>query len=482
MTLNRRHFLKSTLAAAASITIAGTKSSGRVLGANEAIRVGVAGLNGRGGSHVSEFLRMDGVQITYLIDPDTRTFAAKSRQIQQRSGTAPRTVQDVRTALEDRNLDVLSIATPNHWHSLMTIWACQAGKDVYVEKPMSHNVQEGKLAADMARRHNRIVQHGTQSRTEGGWASVMDVIRSGQLGRLLVARGLCYKPRYGTGSNGVVASVRRVETPRELDFNIWTGPAPMRPYHENLVPYRWHWFWDFGNGDIGNQGVHQMDIARWAIAGATMPRSVICLGGRFGNPDHGETPNTQVALFDYGQTKLIFEVRGMPTAGYRNQMVGNSFHLEEGIIAGTNAFYPRGQNRAQPLPRVQASRRGPATNHFANFIAAVRSRQTADLNASILEGHYSSALCHLANISYRLGSNVPFNPRSRTFTDNPDATEALGRMEEHLRMNEVNLQSTNVRVGPRLVVSAETETIADNAEANRLLSRENRRPFVVNNG
>jgi predicted dehydrogenase len=482
MTLNRRRFLKGTLAAAASITIAGTKSSGRVLGANEAIRVGVAGLNGRGGEHVSQFLRMEGVQITYLIDPDSRTFASKSRQIQQRSGNAPRTVADVRTALEDRNLDVLSIATPNHWHSLMTIWACQAGKDVYVEKPMSHNVREGRIAADMARRHNRIVQHGTQSRTEGGWSNVIDVIRSGQLGRLLVARGLCYKSRYGTGSNGVVASVRRVDTPQQLDFNIWTGPAPMRSYHENLVPYRWHWFWDFGNGDIGNQGVHQMDIARWAIAGATLPRSVICLGGRFGNRDHGETPNTQVAFMDYGPTKLIFEVRGMPTPGYRNQMVGNTFHLEEGTIVGTNAFYRRGRDRAEQLPRVQASRRGPATNHFANFIAAVRSRQQSDLNANILEGHYSSALCHLANISYRLGTSVPFNPRNRTFVANPDATDALQRMEDHLGMNEVNLQTTMVRVGPLLTLDARNETFVDNAEANRLLTRENRRPFVVSNG
>src|SRR6516225_10337245 len=181
---------------------------------------------------------------------------------------------------------------------------------------MSHNVREGRIAADMARRHNRIVQHGTQSRTEGGWANVIDVIRSGQLGRLLVARGLCYKSRYGNGSNGVVASVRRMGTPQQLDFNLWTGPAPMRPYHENLVPYRWHWFWDFGNGDIGNQGVHEMDKARWAIAGATLPRSVLSLGGRFGYKDQGQTPNTQIAVFDYGDAQLIFEVRGLKAEPY----------------------------------------------------------------------------------------------------------------------------------------------------------------------
>src|SRR5262245_2257061 len=263
--LTRRKFIK-TVAAAATVTIAGTKSTGRVLGANEVLRVGVAGINGRGGSHVSEHLGMQNVQITYLIDPDSRTFASKSKTIQARGGNAPRCVADVREALQDRNLDILSIATPNHWHALMTTWACQAGKDVYVEKPSSHNVREGRQTVEIARRHNRIVQHGTQSRTEGDWRRVIEVIRSGKLGRLQVAYGLCYKPR--NNPMGRVPSVRAVDAPGQFDFNLWLGPAPRRDYHENLVHYRWHWFWDFGNGDLGNQGVHQMDIARWGIGAA----------------------------------------------------------------------------------------------------------------------------------------------------------------------------------------------------------------------
>jgi len=476
--LNRRDFVKSTLAAAASITIAGTKSSGRVLGANETIRVGVAGLNGRGGSHVDAFTSMNGVQVTYLIDPDRRTYGRQAKRVQERGRNTPQTMVDVRRALEDRNVDVISIATPNHWHALMTMWAVQAGKDVYVEKPSSHNIREGRMTVDLARKHNRIVQHGTQSRSSAAFAEVVEVVRSGKLGRLLVARGLCYKRRDNSG--GMVPSIRPVDAPGQLDFNLWTGPAPSRPYHENLVPYRWHWFWDFGNGDIGNQGVHEMDKARWGIAGATLPRSVVCVGGRFGPSDQGQTPNTQIAVFDYGQTQLIFEVRGLSTQNYRGQGVGNIFHLEEGTIAGTT-FYPRNSTTSAPLPRVE-SRRGPGGgDHFANFIAAVRSRRTADLNADILEGHYSSALCHLANISYRLGTDVAFNPRTRAFGENQEAYETLARMEEHLRGNQLKLQEMRYRVGRRLTLDAKSESIVNDAQASRLLTRENRAGFTVNN-
>ncbi len=474
---NRRTFLK-TLAIGATVTVAGTKSAGLVLGANERIRVGVAGLNGRGGAHVGALAGMEGVQVTCLIDPDTRTFQRRIDQTQKAGGNRPQTVQDIRRALEDRNIDVITIATPNHWHALMTVWACQAGKDVYVEKPCSHNVFEGRIAVEAARRHNRIVQHGTQSRSNTGTARVVDVIRSGKLGRLLVSRGLCYKAR--DNANGRVASVNRVDAPRELDFNLWLGPAQQRPYHENLVHYRWHWFWDFGNGDIGNQGVHEMDKARWAIAGAALPRSVISVGGRFGSPDRGETPNTQIAIFDYGQTQLIFEVRGLKTAQYRGQGVGNVYHLEGGTIAGTT-FYPRDSDKPAPLPQVDgAGRRGPGGgNHFANFIAAVRSRRQADLNADILEGHQSSALCHLANVSYRLGQDTPFSPRTQAFGKNKEAYETLARMEEHLRGVGIKLDGARYRVGRLLTLDGNNERFLNDDAANRLLRRDYRKGFAV---
>ncbi|MHB1036619.1 MAG: Gfo/Idh/MocA family oxidoreductase [Pirellulales bacterium] len=468
----RRTFLKTSLAAGAAFTIAGTKSSGKVLGANDTIRIGVAGINGRGGSHIEEFAGMKGVQVTYLIDPDSRLFKTRTSQVEKLGKNTPKTVQDIRQALEDKNLDAISVATCNHWHSLATILACQAGKDVYVEKPLSHNIHEGRIAVETARKNNCIVQHGTQGRSSMGMARVVEVIKSGQLGKLLVARGLCYKGRGSIGFKEAKAP------PKELDFNIWLGPSPLQPYHENLVHYNWHWFWNTGNGDIGNQGVHEMDKARWGIPGATLPKSVVSLGGRFGYKDQGETPNTQIAIFDYGETQLIFEVRGLKTKPYGELGggVGNSYHLEAGTIYD-ETFYPKGSGKPAPLPKVKATR-GPGGGHFANFIVAVRSRKREELNAEVLEGHYSAAHCHLANISYRLGEKVTFDPKTK-FADNKDACDALARAEEHLKDNRVQLEGLEYTLGRKLTFDAAAEKFVGDEEANKLLTRPARPPFVV---
>jgi predicted dehydrogenase len=485
--LSRRQFMNRSLAAAGAVggfAIGGTKSSGRVLGANDTIHVAVAGLNGRGGAHVDEFGRMGPeVEITQLVDPDTRTFKKRIEQVQKYGGRAPATVQDIRRVLEDQSVDAVSVATPNHWHALITIWACQAGKDVYVEKPCSHNVHEGRIAVEAARRYNRIVQHGTQSRSSRDWALAVAAIQSGKLGKLLVSRALCYKKRDSIGVKPTT------NPPDALDYDIWLGPAPRTPYHGNLVHYNWHWFWDFGNGDIGNQGVHQMDIARWMIpaasssghsASATFPRSVICLGGRFGYRDQGETANTQISVMDYGDTQLIFEVRGLKTDGFHKQKVGNIAHLEEGLIV-EGKFYPKGEAKPVPLAslvKVQAER-GPGHGHFGNFIAAVRSRKVDDLNADILEGHYSAALCHLANVSYRLGQDVPFDQPTKAFGDDKEAYETIGRMEEHLKGNGVALDGLKYRLGRKLAFDSAAESFTGDSEANHLLTRPYRAPFLV---
>ena len=470
--LNRRQFLRSSAAfAGATFAIGGTKSSGNILQNSETVRVAVAGINGRGGSHIGSLLDIPNVEIAYIVDPDKRIWPGRIKTIEEKSGKAPKAISDIREALDDKNLHCVTVATPNHWHSLITIWACQAGKDVYVEKPCSHNVREGRIAVEMARKHKCIVQHGTQSRSEGGWREVMAAIHSGQLGKLLVSRGLCYKSRPSIGFRPIT------DPPADVDFNLWLGPAQEQPYHANLVHYNWHWFWDFGNGDIGNQGVHQFDIARWAIKGGTLPKSVLTFGGRFGYEDQGETPNTQVSVMDFDETKMIFEVRGLPTVDYHGQKVGNVFHLEAGTIAGTK-FYPKGSDKEAPLPKVDVQR-GPGRSHFANFIEAVRSRKVDDLNADILEGHYSSALCHLANISYRLGGPAAFKPRAEVAGKLDVLNEALDRMDEHLVANKVDLGSTKVRVGQFLKVDAATESFVDSAEANKLLTRNYRKPFVV---
>ena len=409
--LNRRQFLNHSMVAAgigAGFAIGGTKSSGRVIGANDTIRIGVAGLNGRGGAHVGEFSKMKGVEITYLIDPDTTTYAKHIKTIAKSGGSTPKTVQDVRQALDDQNLDAISVATPNHWHALMTIWGCQAGKDVYVEKPCSHNVHEGRIAVEAARKYDRIVQHGTQSRSigvvgPGGRARQVGPVRqAARLARALLQAAQEHRrqaerrgrPRTSTSTSG---SARRRST----------------PFNANYVHYNWHWFWDFGNGDIGNQGVHQMDIARWMIPGATLPKSVVSLGGRFGYKDQGETPNTQIAV--YGLRRHAADLRGPRPQDRRlpwARRSATSSTSKRGRSPATSST-PRGRSkaRASRCRRSKPSRAGRASgDHFGNFIAAVRSRKTADLNADILEGHYSSALCHLANISYRLGEQVPFNP------------------------------------------------------------------------
>ncbi len=480
--LSRRKFLQSTLAAAATITIAGTKSSGRVLGANDVIRVGIAGLNGRGSAHVGAFAGMKGVQIAYLIDPDTRTFGRRTTQAQSRGGPKPECVQDVRKALEDKNLDVITIATPNHWHALMTIWACQAGKDVYVEKPASHNVHEGRIAVETARKYNRIVQHGTQSRS-GSFAMMPELVKSGKYGKLLVSRGLCYKDG-GKGpasknTRGDIGFKQPKAPPSELDFNIWLGPASEQPYHENLVHYRWHWFWDFGNGDIGNQGVHEMDKARWAIPGATLPRSVISLGGRIGFKDQGQAACTQIAICDYGETQLIFEVRGLPSKPYMGQGVGNTLHFEAGTVAG-NQFFPKGGGKPEPIQQVEYKRGPGGRDHFANFLEAVRSRKVEHLNADILEGHLSAALIHLANASYRLGEPVSFTPRTRALAGNTAAEDALNRMEEHLAQEcKLKLEDWKLTVGRKLTPEPSSGMVPSDPEANKLLTRNYRKPFAV---
>ena len=359
---HRRDFLKRAAAggfAAATFTIAGTKASGRILGANDRIRIAVVGINGRGRDHMAAYGDMkDQVEIAYLVDTDSRLFGPRGKWVQARTGRLPKCVQDLRKVLDDKSLDAVSIATPNHWHSLQAIWACQAGKDVYVEKPCSHNVFEGRKLVEAARKYDRIVQHGTQSRSDRLWAKQVAAVRSGKYGKLLISYGYASKPRPSIGFQAAARS-------RPRDSTSTSGPArrPGSRIATNLVPYNWHWVWDFGNGEIGNQGVHQMDIARWAMPEGAAPQSVISLGGRFGYKDQGQTPNTQLTIIDFGGPKLFFEDRGLVNG--KTMKVANEFYMEDGAIKG-GEFFPKGNERRARSLQTTPVDRFP-TRHGGHF-------------------------------------------------------------------------------------------------------------------
>jgi predicted dehydrogenase len=495
--LSRRKFLQGAAAASAAFplfTVAGTKASGKVIGANDTIRIGVAGCGGRGSSHVEAWTSAEKVQVTYLIDPDPKQSAAKARYVEGRQQAKTKSVQDIRQALDEKELDAISVATCNHWHSLITIWACQAGKDVYVEKPISHNVFEGRKCVEAAKKYNRVVQHGTQSRSSLNYARAIAAAQSGKYGQLLVSRGSASKPGKGRSSIGY----KPLTTPPSgFDFNLWLGPAPLQPFHENLHPYNWHWFWDTGNGEIGNQGVHQMDIARWAIKGSNLPTKVYSMGGRFlhDGPDQAQTPNMQMAVMEFGDGGpiLLFEVRGL--TGDRKhpdwpQDVSNQFFTTEGVIKGGDEgrrggymFHPKNGGEPQklevPEPKITVADAFPA------FINAVRTRKPEDNNCDAEVAHYSAACCHLGNISYRLGAGTPGNYKDcekiTGQNQNKEVAAALEKIRDNCKAFSLPIDEMTWVIGPELTFNPAAERFTgENAEAaNKLLRRDYRTPFVV---
>jgi len=489
MKLNRRDFLwtSASLAAVAASEAAFAQqnptSQPQPAGTGrgnpgERLNVAVIGIRGRGREHLDAIAGKHNCVVTHICDADSGTLEegvvkTKLGQITQRQGNLrPEFVQDMRRIMDNPNIHAVSIATPNHWHALAAIWAMQAGKHVYVEKPVSHNVWEGRRIVDASRQFNKICQAGTQIRSQQGSIQAIEFLKSGALGRVEIARGLCYKRRPSIGRHeGEVA------IPASVNYDLWCGPAPRRPLNRNRLHYDWHWQWDYGNGDLGNQGIHQMDVARWGLGKMELPRATWSVGGRFGYVDDGETANTQLAFFDYDGTPLVFEVRGLPTENFRGASVGNVFHCANGYLVFTSystavAFDKDGKQ----IRRFSGGTGNDA--HFGNFFAAVRSGRREDLHGEILEGHLSSALCHLCNISYRLGQPAAFEPRPAAFNNQPAAQESYERMTAHLRTNNA-LEGSQLRVGPKLEIDVRSETFKSNAEAGRMLTREYRSGYEV---
>jgi predicted dehydrogenase len=476
--ITRRTFLATTSAAAgASLMITGTRATGNFNSANDRLRIAVVGLNGRGKSHIDGWLEQENVEIAYLVDPDQKVLdrALKNLQNKTEGKYKAQGVSDVRRVLDDKSVDAVSIATPNHWHSLMTIWAARAGKHVYVEKPMSHDVVEGRVAMAAQKRYGVVVQHGTQTRSSARVAGLHEAIQAGTFGKLKISYGYCCKER---GSIGVKPTS---DPPSNLDWNLWRGPANIDHYHGNFVHYNWHWFWKTGNGDLNNQGTHQLDVARWALdRDQTSPVRVMALGGRFKWDDQGETPNTMFAVSEYPNGQYVyFNVRNVDYKGYERQ-VENEYYFEDGGKIIRDRYYATGSSKGERI-EVPRGKVTPGGN-WGSFIAACRAGDPSMANGNAEEAHYACVLGHLMNNSYRLGEKVPFNAKAGRFGDNKDAQEHFERLHEIMSTG-VGVPENEAQyvVGPWLTFDPQAERhtgdFAD--QANALLKDPNRSGFEV---
>ena len=477
---SRRDFLATSPAAGGSLLLTGTRASGAVDGASNRVRIAVAGLNGRGQSHLGGWLGQDNVEVAYVIDPDADVLAKRMQSLEKRTEGKFQTkaISDVREALDDKSVDAISIATPNHWHSLMTIWGAQAGKHVYVEKPMSHDVGEGRIAVAAQKKYGVVIQHGTQRRSSAGIAGLHEALQNGDLPRLKISYGYCCKPRGGIGHEPVGPP------PANLDWDLWKGPAVISDYHANYHPYDWHWFWKTGNGDLNNQGTHQLDVARWALdKDQTHPTRVMALGGRFQWDDQGETPNTMFGLAEYPNGQMvIFNVRNVNYPKYQRQ-VFNEYYLEDGSkITGEGNYkiLRPGASKAEPL-KLPPGKVTPGGNWGA-FIAAIRANDPSMANGNVEDAHYGCVMGHLMNNSYRLGEKAPFNAKAGKFGDNADASEHFMKLHEVMRDGVgIPEDKAEYTVGPWLTFDPKTELhTGDHAEAaNALLKDPNNKGFEV---
>ncbi|MBN1805031.1 MAG: Gfo/Idh/MocA family oxidoreductase [Sedimentisphaerales bacterium] len=485
--LSRRDFMKGTMAAGASMAMLSPTS--RVLGANNEIRLATVGVGGQGGYHTRIFSEIPGVRYVAVCDADRKNVAGSVKFFADK-GIKVDGYTDVRELLGRNDIDAITSATPNHWHALVTVWACQAGKDVYIEKPASHEIWEGRKMVEAARKYKRIVQIGTQKRSSEAHKEAFEWIRQGNIGKIKWVRGFCYKRR-GPGSNGIVRGMNGpMPIPENVDYNLWCGPADMVPLHRTGLHYVWHWMWNTGNGDIGNQGPHEMDIARWALGDPGLPAHAFSIGGRFGvgeTDDIGETANTQIAYFDYKPAPIIFEVRGLPRKkgdramdNYRRTGVdiGDYVQCEGG-------YFPTGDGGGWVFDNdgkkiKQFSGRGGA-GHHENWINAVRSRKVGDLNSDIEVGHLSASLSHMANTSYRIGKKATPDEIKAAIGDNAEMMDSFDRMLEHLAANEVDLEKEPITIGPMLTMDARTERYVGEYSdlANMFIKRNYREPFVV---
>jgi len=439
---SRRTFFSFATAAIAA-------SNTRLRGADDKVNVAVVGLGGRGQAHMTEYGKLPGARIVAVCDVNQAALERGQAKVKKETGEEPKGYKDMRQVFDDKNVQAVSMPLPNHWHALATIWACQAGKDVYIEKPACHNPYEGQKMIEAARKYKRMVQIGSQSRSMAHKIKAMQLLHDGVIGKIYLAKGLCYKWRPSIGHKP------DEPTPLGLDWDKFLGPAPMRPYNELRFRYNWHWFWDTGNGDISYQGIHEMDVARWGLGKPGLPKSVVSTGGKFVFDDDQETPNTQSASFDYGDAQLMFEVRGLPTGpegalvaggparrrpdatpeptvsaemNGRGTQIGDLFYGSEGWMCVDGAGFQvyKGQH-SEKVMDVKHDALGDNAPHMGNFLAAVRSRKHEQLNADVAIGVMSANLVHLANASYRVKRELQYDEATHKFVNDKEADAFLTR-------------------------------------------------------
>jgi predicted dehydrogenase len=453
---SRRFFLGAATAAAAT----------RVWGANDKVNVAIVGLGGRGTNHLNIYSRLPEARVAAICDIDQAAREKANATLLKNTGDKAKEFEDMREAFADSGVEAVSIATPNHWHALAAIWAMKAGKDVYGEKPACYNIHEGQRMIEVARETKKMLQIGSQHRSMPFKIKAMKALQEGLIGKVYLSKGLCFKRRASIGKKP------DSPTPPGVNWDLFLGPAPLRPFNALRFKYNWHWFWDTGNGDIGNQGVHEMGLARWGLGDPEWPKTAFGHGGKYAYDDDQETPNTLLTSFDFGGRELMFEVRGLLTGGEGvpvmrragppaqgavappasaaptsttprnaaplNIMVGNLFYGTEGWAAMSDQGFQAFKGESNELIMEERPERGPGNDgtslHMQNFLAACKSRNYKELHDEIGNAFLSASLCHLGNISYRVG-------RKLTLT-----------------------------AGPKF---------ANDAEANKLLTRDYRKPYVV---
>ena len=469
--LTRRRFFEDSFMATAAVTLpiplsAATTQS---VSPNDKITAAILGCGIRGKAHARELAALKDCNVAYVCDPDLDRADEVGDLLVELKRPMPKKVQDLRSVLDDKSVDVVFVATPNHWHALAAIWAMQAGKDVYVEKPVSHNVSEGRRIVQVARKYNRICQAGTQNRSRGALAEAIKYMHDGKLGEVKLARSIIYSAR------GSLGGPTECTMPPRCDYNLWAGPAPLTKLIRSKFHYDWHWFWNTGNGEIGNNNIHSLDICRWGLGVSGLGDSVLSYGGHLGYDDVAETPNSQVGIFDFGDKSIVSETRGLKTAPFHPTIKSMwFFYGSEGIIADTHLFDPSG--------KLVRSFEGATESHFANFLNAVRSRKQNELNAEILEGHQSTALCHIANISYHLGqatATAGISEQLGGIKVQDDVQETFDRTQHYLAEVGVDIEKTKLTLGQHLWIDGDKEQFRENTEANVLLTRNYRSPFVV---